>query len=420
MSSVSLAGIVITLLFMSSFLSKTQTLQERSASAAEPVITPTFVTTTGANFMENGNPFYFAGANTYDVFTYGEGSATQNDNAIEDKYIDKARIDAHMQRLAESGVTIVRLWAYSHEDWHGFEPTKGGYNEAQFRLFDYIIQSAKNHKLKLQPVFENYWEAYGGIDKRLAWEGLPGGTATNRSAFFNKEKCPGCFDSYKQYVAYVLNRRNHYTGVLYKDEPTIFAWELMNEPRYQDAVPNENTTGETLRAWVDEMGQFVKSHDSNHLLTIGLEGHGSNYGFGGDQGNPFVYLHESPYIDFTTAHIYPNEDWSNLTMEQTTDVLEKWISDAHTIVGKPFVLAEFNTKNVDRPTWWSEIYKTLEEHNAGGSAFWNYVSLPTTGEYDVIEGPELAVFKEHAARMAEKKELNPAGTVSATPTEPLQ
>lgn len=29
----------------------------------------------------------------------------------------------------------------------------------------------------------------------------------------------------------LLTRKNHLTGVLYKDDPTILAWELINEPR---------------------------------------------------------------------------------------------------------------------------------------------------------------------------------------------
>jgi endo-1,4-beta-mannosidase len=29
----------------------------------------------------------------------------------------------------------------------------------------------------------------------------------------------------------LLTRKNHLTGVEYRDDPTILAWELMNEPR---------------------------------------------------------------------------------------------------------------------------------------------------------------------------------------------
>jgi len=32
-------------------------------------------------------------------------------------------------------------------------------------------------------------------------------------------------------VQTLLTRKNHLTGVEYRDDPTILAWELMNEPR---------------------------------------------------------------------------------------------------------------------------------------------------------------------------------------------
>jgi len=32
----------------------------------------------------------------------------------------------------------------------------------------------------------------------------------------------------------VLTRKNTVSGILYKDDPTIFSWELMNEPRSLD------------------------------------------------------------------------------------------------------------------------------------------------------------------------------------------
>ena len=380
-------------------------LRAQAAPAAAPA---GFVYRCGIHFCLDGNNYYFAGANTYDVFTFGSGSGD-----TETQFMDKAKIDAHFTNLQNDKVTVLRLWMFSHESWHGFEKSKGVYDEQEFSLFDYVIQSAKAHNIKLIPVFENYWEAYGGIDTRLSWEGLSGGQPA-RGQFFNKTKCPGCYTSYKNYVSYALNRVNHYSGVAYKNEPTIFAWELMNEPRYQDQTPNENSTGTTLRAWVDEMGAFIKGIDSNHMLDAGIEGHQAVYGFGGDEGNPFVYIQQSPYIDFTSAHPYPTEEWANLTIAQTQTLIRAWISDSHNVVGKPFFMGEFNTKNVDRTTWWTALYNDFEAADGDGSAFWWYMTAQVDPNYGVLNGaPELSVFRTHSAHMTAKN-----GTSGPTATPP--
>ena len=47
--------------------------------------------------------------------------------------------------------------------------------------------------------------------------------------------------------------------------PTIFAWNLMNEPRCTGC-------GWALQAWIEEMSLFVKSLDPLHMLTVGEEG----------------------------------------------------------------------------------------------------------------------------------------------------
>lgn len=56
------------------------------------------------------------------------------------------------------------------------------------------------------------------------------------------------------------DRRNTYNGRLYKEDPTIFAWDILNEPR--------QTSGDytTVQKWIDMMASFVKSVDPNHMV----------------------------------------------------------------------------------------------------------------------------------------------------------
>jgi mannan endo-1,4-beta-mannosidase len=392
------------------------TFQPRQQAQAAPA---GFVYACGIHFCLDGKPYYVAGANTYDLFTYGDGGSNATQSDIENKYMNKTRIDAHFANLQADGVNVLRLWMFSHETWHGFEITKGVYNEAEWMLFDYIIQSAKSHNVKLLPVFENYWEAYGGIDTRLAWEGLTGGQP-GRAIFFNKSVCPGCFTQYKNYVNYALNRVNHYSGIAYKNDPTIFSWELMNEPRYEGVSAAENTGGATLRAWVDEMGAYIKGIDSNHMLGTGTEGHQAKYGFGGDEGNPFVYIHQSPYIDFTSAHPYPTETWANLTIAQTQALIHAWIVDSHTVVAKPFFMGEFNSHTGVRSDWWTGFYSQLETDDAAGSAFWWYADTNPDAKFgETHTSPEMSVFRAYAAAMKAKSGPFPTPTITPT-TDPTR
>ena len=371
-----------------------------------------FVSCQGTNFMLNGKPYFFAGANCYDFFTYGDGSSTSSSNAIESSYMSKSAIDAQMARMQADGVTVLRTWGFNHQGtWHVFEASKGVYNEPEFREFDYILNSASNHNIRVIVALENYWTAYGGIDTRLSWEGLTGGDPGRRIFFTN----PPAILGYTNYVKYFLNRTNHYTGIQYKNDQTVFAWEVMNEPRYQGESSSQNLSGTKLRAWVDSVGAFIKNVDTNHLLGTGMEGQGTAYGYGGDNGSPFVYIHQSPYIDFCSAHMYPTESWANLSIAQTTNLIRAWAHDAHVTVGKPFFLGEFNVMNGSslgtRSNYWYAIYKTIEGQNIGGSAFWWYEESSVDGTYGVLQGAtELGVFRAHAAVMQAKS----AGSSIAT------
>lgn len=319
-----------------------------------------FVTAEGTQFMLNGHPFYFEGCNSYDLFTLGDGWNDSTTELICSKFMDQKKIEERFRQMAENGVTVLRTWGFSSETWHGFETAPGKYNEAEFMQFDYIMYCAQKYNIKVIITLENFWDAYGGIDAKLDWAGLSSGDYKSRCEWFTNEKCQTW---YKNYIKHFTDRVNYFTGETYKDDPDIFAWDLMNEPRYQNFSEEENASGKTLRKWADASAAYLKSQDPNHMVCAGIEGHEAKYGFGGNEGNPFVYLQQSPYIDFCSAHPYPSEGWAGLTPEGNAELVRAWIKDAHEVVGKPIIIGEFNAHNnlpyEKYEAYWRSVYDTV-------------------------------------------------------------
>ena len=363
-----------------------------------------FVYANGTHFYCDGKYFYIAGCNSYNLHRYGDGSNTASVEDICSKFMDQSLIDQCMQEMADAGVNVVRTWAFSSDNWHGFESYdkdngKWIYNEAEFMELDYIMYSAKKHGIKVILTLENYWEGLGGIDAKLSALGLASNSHAARTKYFSNAQCKAW---YKAYASHLVNRVNYFTKTAYKDDPTVFAWDLMNEPRFQDG--GEDSSSKTLRAWVDEMGAYVKSLDSNHMVCVGIEGHGNKYGFGGNEGNDFIYIQQSPYIDFCSAHPYPDENWAQLSTAQTKTLIKKWISDAHNVVGKPMVIGEFNVSksNSQAVAYWKAVFDSLYEEDAAGGLFWDYYTS-SQSEFTVMKGMAvLSYFKQHSIAMLSK------------------
>ena len=72
-----------------------------------------FVYTNGNQFMLNGKPYYFAGANCYNLFTFGSGSGN-----TETQYMSKTDIDAHFGNMSANGVKVLRTWGFDTESWY--------------------------------------------------------------------------------------------------------------------------------------------------------------------------------------------------------------------------------------------------------------------------------------------------------------
>ena len=76
-----------------------------------------FVYTDGTNFMLNGKVHYFAGANSYNLFTFGSGwngdpvSGSLPDEDIQ--WMGLPYLDDHFRKMKEHGVQVVRTWGFN-------------------------------------------------------------------------------------------------------------------------------------------------------------------------------------------------------------------------------------------------------------------------------------------------------------------
>jgi mannan endo-1,4-beta-mannosidase len=195
---------------------------------------------------------------------------------------------------------------------------------------DHLIADANQAEIRLILPLVNHWPGFGGMDAYVGWFG--GGA---RDRFYRDA---GIRAAYQSYVQKVLTRRNTVTKRLYRDEPSIFAWELANEPQC-----NTRDGRVVLLEWVRTMSQWVKQWDPNHLLAVGDEGHfanGSGDLYDGRHGVDCAAFLQVAEIDFGTFHLYP-QVWN-----QPDPILfgNQWIEDHLTAgarAGKPMILEEY-------------------------------------------------------------------------------
>ncbi len=62
------------------------------------------------------------------------------------------------------------------------------------------------------------------------------GGGKDRTLFFTNSSVRS---SFKAYVSMLVYRTNTVTGTTYRDDPTIMAWELQNEPHLWDSYESQ-------------------------------------------------------------------------------------------------------------------------------------------------------------------------------------
>lgn len=78
--------------------------------------------------------------------------------------------------------------------------------------------------MKAVVALNNFWEWSGGYEQYLQWEGFENPDPYD---FYTNDACQKHF---RDFIITVLQRKNEINEMNYKDDDTIMAWQLANEP----------------------------------------------------------------------------------------------------------------------------------------------------------------------------------------------
>jgi mannan endo-1,4-beta-mannosidase len=328
-----------------------------------------FVTRSGHEFVLNGKTFRVAGVNNH-YLTYG--SRVEVTRVLDDAVAMNANVvrifvspiigstdgsvanvfnwnsKADSSNLGVNGVYMASFNAKSKE----MEINEGANG---LQRLDFVVNEASKRKLRLIVAFVDYWAYTGGSRQIGAWYGNKG------DDLFFAEDARARAD-YKRLVQAIVTRRNSLSKVIYRDDPTIFAWELANEPDIQPFS--------VFNTWVAEMAAFVKTLDNRHLLASG-------------QSSLKYKMAELrlPQVDFGTWHGYAS--YQEISAEQFADQITEFCAYAVSY-DKPVVLEEFGLPRSDpeRPQIYRNwLARIADDDRCAGWLVWRLVSRQDSNEY---------------------------------------
>ncbi|HAF25430.1 MAG TPA: hypothetical protein DCK93_21405 [Blastocatellia bacterium] len=344
-------------------------IQEQSASHQRAGADP-FVRTRGSRFVVGGRPFRFVGANI---------SVMYRDD-------DRARMPETLARASQAGIRVVRVWASGEggpndvgpladfADWprnHPFRWAPDKWNEEAFVHLDKVIAEAARNNLRVQLCLANWWRDTGGVTQYLRWAGIndaaddkfPFGVNPERAMlFYTNEETRRL---YREHVEKLATRRNTVTGNLYRDDPTIFGWELMNEAQ---AVTSRWTE---RRGWIAEMSTYLRSLDPNHIIAPGDWGYRT-----AAERREWMADHQLPNIDYCDVHNYPRPDVDSFVDSPTA--LREFIDNraaAALAIKKPLVFGEFGMgvggyNGFSQVEWFRAFFESSVRAGTAGAMFW--------------------------------------------------
>jgi hypothetical protein len=245
-----------------------------------------FVTRSASSLELNGSPFRFAGVD----IEMPVQNAMMDDGTVSHGAFTNFEISAALDNAQRLGANVVRAWSFASIGCTAcLEPSPDVWNDQAFARDDYILYKAGSLGIRLIiPLVEGY-DCQG-------WNSGARGTFTTwrQHSTCNDFYSSSIFISdFEAYISQLLNHVNPLTGLAWKDDPTILAWEEENE-------------GIGDSTWSQTIATYIKTIDSNHLVS---------WGSSNGTGTPTSSDLSNSNIDMYDGHFYSDFGGSLSTYE---------------------------------------------------------------------------------------------------------
>ena len=334
------------------------------------------------------------GVNYYDPKTYHSDPYVAYD--VIGKF-DSARTDRQLSKIAGLGANIVRIFLSPVI----FEPQLFQLKESSFLTLDKLIATAKKNNL------------YIIFDLIDTWEGEPSWQSWE---YFADEQTLQGFEYFLKSI-----------GDRYVNEPTIFSWNLLNEPEIRgpdsgimvdlfgvwvrfkygtennlseawDDYPGLGESWQQVKSppynafteqesfgstrfydfqlfrediaynWVRRLTDAIRTNDKNHMITVGLDQHSVPFKPDGTFYKTYTAFNPhkiAPLLDYSSTHGY---NWWGEYVNEFIEGLMRY-----SYVNKPVVLEEFNL---------TELGNTLDNIQRSGSGWLQWAAFSSQADWE--------------------------------------
>ncbi|CEG67983.1 hypothetical protein RMATCC62417_04322 [Rhizopus microsporus] len=356
----------------------------------------TMVKVEGNQFVLDGQTYLIKGAN------YWQG---MNLGAVESAGGNRTRLNEELDQLKAMGINNLRIMASSegpddqpYRMRPSLQPSPGKYNEDIFEGLDYFMNEIGKRNMTAVLTLSNFWHWSGGFSQYINWitnETIPYPvtdwdtfTTWTRRFYTNPDIREKANKLYKAHIRKVQTRRNKFNGKLYTEDPTVFSWQIANEPQLGP------------KDWYDEIAAFIKQGAPHQLVSSGCESKVDK--------EDFLNAHSSKHIDYATSHCwvenwgyYNASDPSKKSLKKAKAYAKDFIStrtEWANEINKPIVLEEFGmardawrkpndpeykydpaTPTSHKDDYYKGIFKQIEhlahQGRHSGANFWAYGGL---------------------------------------------